>query len=78
MPVLEKVLWRFFGPRLAPTHTGSHAGEQVKRNSRIGIGVSIHGLEPYTPNRSVTALGSSFLVFSLVFGKREDGCVWSG
>jgi hypothetical protein len=21
MPVLEKVLWRFFGPRLAPTHT---------------------------------------------------------
>ena len=30
MPVLEKVLWRLFGPRLAPTHTGLHAGEQVK------------------------------------------------
>ena len=30
MPVLEKVLWRLFGPRLAPTHTGLHAGKQVK------------------------------------------------
>jgi hypothetical protein len=73
------VLWT----ALAPTHTGSHAGKQVKgfqnRNrskySRLGLG------EPYTPNRSVTALvvtRSCFFVFSLAFGKREDVSVWSG
>ena len=74
------VLWTAFG---SDSHRITR-GRTGKRNSRIGIGVSIHGLglgEPYTPNRSVTALvatRSSFLVFSLAFGKREDGSVWSG
>jgi len=75
------VLWTAFG---SDSHRITR-GRTGKRNSRIGIGVSIHGLglgEPYTPNRSVTAslvaTRSSFLVFSLAFGKREDGSVWSG
>jgi hypothetical protein len=71
MPVLEKVLWRSLDRvwlRLTPDYTRAKG----KKNSRIRIGVRIHGLglgEPYTPNRSVTALvatRSSF--FGVYFG----------